>query len=171
MLPNITPCLCNVSLKLKVQSSFVCNRWHWAYRNHNKQRTKQLTHKEQSTKYLHECESCIWVASSDVGDRWPLKKQNCSMVSKQGCSQNTADARAQYMGTLIRLRVTSYPGPAQLIATCSWEMQKQTGGCPPRKFWNFWASSVDSEATLGHTIAMNWSTSTMPSLRTCARAA
>ena len=36
-----------------------------------------------------------------------------------------------------------YPGPAQLSAACSAEMQKQLGGsegCSPRKFWNFWAS-------------------------------
>ena len=43
------------------------------------------------------------------------------------------------MGTL-RLRVASYPGPAQLSAACSTEMQKQlggSGGCSPTKFWNF----------------------------------
>ena len=34
----------------------------------------------------------------------------------------------------------SYPGPAQLSAACSTEMQKQlwgSGGCSARKFWNF----------------------------------
>jgi len=45
------------------------------------------------------------------------------------------------MGTLC-LQV-SYPGHTQLSAACSTEMQKQlggSGGCCPRKFWNFWAS-------------------------------
>ena len=48
--------------------------------NYYKQKTKQLTPTEHKCKVL-ECESCIWVASSQGGDRCILKKQNCSMVT------------------------------------------------------------------------------------------
>ena len=48
-------------------------------------------------------------------------------------SQGAVNARAQHGHN-------SYPGPAQLSVACSMEMQKQvggSGGCSPRKFWNF----------------------------------
>ena len=52
------------------------------------------------------------------------------------------------MGTLY-FQVPSYPAPAQLPV---WKMLKQLGDAPTENYWIF---EFDSEATLGHTIALN----------------
>ena len=94
------------------------------------------------------------------------------ILGEQWRSQSAAVARAQHGHTTFASSLVPRPHPAfSGLQYGNGEATRGVWGVLPRKILKFLSFQVDSGATLGHTVALNWSTSTMPLLRNCVRAA
>ena len=92
------------------------------------------------------------------------------MYLLQWRSQSAAIARAQHGHTTFASSLVPRPHPAfSSLQYGNGEATMGVWGMLPQKILSF-LKLVDSGATLGHTVALNWSTSTMPLLQTCVRA-
>ena len=110
---------------------------------------------------------CPGIRESQLADQ--LEAKYCpSEFTNQWRSQSAADARAQHGHTTFASSLVPRPRPA--FSRLQYGNAEATRKVSiPQKILEFVSFLARSGATLGHTIALNWSTLAMHSLRTCAR--